>query len=119
MIYFELYLKTLAENISTEKSFSQFSPYPGIVHDIAIVVNEEYTAKKVIGVIRQIKSDILKDIRLFDVYSGSQVPEGKKSLAFRLLFQSGERTLTEDEAKETRDEVIALLEEKIGAKIRT
>ncbi len=119
VIYFELYLKTLAENISTEKSFSQFSPYPGIVHDIAIVVNEEYTAKKVIGVIRQIKSDILKDIRLFDIYSGSQVPEGKKSLAFRLLFQSGERTLTEDEAKETRDEVIALLEEKIGAKIRT
>lgn len=61
---------------------------------------------------------MLKNVEIFDLYQGERIPEDKKSLAFRLVFQAGDRTLTDEEVNEKIDGIIRELEEKFSAKIR-
>jgi len=61
---------------------------------------------------------VLREARVFDVYRGEQVGEGRKSVAIHLSFQSPERTLTDDEAAELRGRIVAALTEKFGAELR-
>ncbi len=62
--------------------------------------------------------DLLEDIRLFDVYTGEQVGEGKRSLAYALRFRAPDRTLTVEEATAARDAAVAALAERHGATLR-
>ena len=63
--------------------------------------------------------ELLEDVRLFDVYSGAQVGEGRRSLAFALRFRAPDRTLTLEEAGAARDRAVALAGERCGAALRT
>ncbi len=118
VIYFEIDLSVLVENLSAIKSYQSVPIYPGISIDIAIVVDDKYTVGDVIQTINESKIELLKSIRLFDIYTGTQIPPGKKSMAFRLQFQSEERTLTEEEVIEVRGDIIKILDNKIGAQLR-
>jgi phenylalanyl-tRNA synthetase beta chain len=92
--------------------------FPAVTQDLALVVDQDLPAGEVMGVIGAAGGDLLVATTLFDVYRGPQVPEGKKSLAFSLVFQSAERTLTEEEASSRREAVVAALAARFGASLR-
>ena len=94
------------------------SSYPALHQDIALVVDEDVPAEQVRRVVAAGGGDLLEDVELFDVYRSAQLGEGKKSLAFSLLFRAGDRTLTDEEANERRLAAADLAKEKFGAEMR-
>jgi phenylalanyl-tRNA synthetase beta chain len=91
------------------------SKYPPVVRDIAMLVNAHITSQALLDAIGEEKSTIIQDVRIFDLYQGSNVPEGKKSLAFRVVMQDTERTLTDAEADAARDALVELWGRRFGA----
>ncbi len=94
------------------------SAFPAVNLDVALVVDAGIEASAVTDALAAGGGELLESVRLFDVYTGSQVPEGKKSLAFALVVRSVDRTLTAAEANEVRDGAIALAADRAGAVIR-
>ncbi|WP_305091531.1 phenylalanine--tRNA ligase subunit beta [Prescottella sp. R16] len=96
----------------------RISPFPAVLQDVAVVVDATVPAADVEAALRTGGGDLLEDIRLFDVFEGEQVGEGRKSLAFALRFRGTDRTLTEDEASVARDAAVAAATEAVGAVLR-
>lgn len=94
------------------------SKFPAVVQDLALVVDDDLPAETLRDEIRRAGQDLLADVTVFDLYRGPQVPEGKKSIAFSLCFQAGDRTLTEEEASRRRDGILKAVGEKLGATLR-
>lgn len=91
---------------------------PAIYEDIALIVPEETPADEVLAVIVAAGGDLLKDVTLFDVYRGKSIPEGTKSLAYSLTYQTDERTLKDKEAAQVRTKIVKAAEKRLGAKLR-
>jgi phenylalanyl-tRNA synthetase beta chain len=92
-----------------------FSTYPLAKEDVALVVDASVPAGAVEAALREGAGELLESVRLFDVYTGAQVGEGRKSLAFALRFRAPDRTLTEEETAAARDAAVALAAERTGA----
>jgi phenylalanyl-tRNA synthetase beta chain len=92
-----------------------FSSYPVAKEDVALVVDADLPAATLERTLREGAGELLESVRLFDVYTGAQIGEGKKSLAFALRFRAPDRTLTESEIAAARDAAIALAVERHGA----
>jgi phenylalanyl-tRNA synthetase beta chain len=93
--------------------------YPAILIDLAIVVDAAQDAAAVEYSIRRAGGSETRNVRLFDVYAGPQVPQGKKSLAYALELQVPERTLTDQDAGAVKERIMQELEERFGARLRT
>jgi phenylalanyl-tRNA synthetase beta chain len=93
----------------------ELSSYPVAKVDVALVVPDEVTVAELTATLREGAGDLLEQVRLFDVYTGDQVGEGKRSLAFALRFRAPDRTLTDDEVKAARDTAVALAAERHAA----
>lgn len=91
------------------------SPFPAVFQDISLIVAEDVAAAAVVDAVRDGAGDLLEDVRLFDVYTGPQIGDGRKSLALALRFRATDRTLTEDEASASRDAAVAAAVERVGA----
>ena len=94
------------------------SPFPAVFQDLSLVVGEEVPAQGVIDAVRAGAGDLLEDIALFDVYTGPQIGDGRKSLTLALRFRATDRTLTEDEASAARDAAVAAAADRFGAVLR-
>ena len=94
------------------------SPFPAVFQDLSLVVGEEVAAQGVIDAVRAGAGDLLEDIALFDVYTGPQIGDGRKSLTLALRFRAADRTLTEDEASAARDAGVAAAADRLGAVLR-
>ena len=92
--------------------------YPATYQDVALVVDHNVVAAEVQHTLQQAAGELLEHIGLFDVYAGTGIEEGKKSLAFNLRFRAADRTLTTDEASEARLAAIAAAEATHGAVLR-
>ena len=91
---------------------------PPVLEDIALILDESIPAAQVEVLIRQTGGKVLTDVKLFDVYRGSQIGAGKKSLAYSLTYQA-EKTLTDKEAAAIRNKIVRRLENELGAKLRS
>ena len=94
------------------------SRFPAVVEDIALIVDEAVPAATVQALIDQTGGKQLVGAHLFDLYRGDQVGAGKKSLAYRLSYQSEERTLTDKDAAKLRNKIVKRLEREVGAVLR-
>lgn len=94
------------------------SSYPGLHQDIALVVDEDVPAEQVRRIVEEGAGELLEEVKLFDIYRSGQLGEGKKSLAFSLLFRAADRTLTDEEANEHRLAAAELAAERVGAEMR-
>jgi phenylalanyl-tRNA synthetase beta chain len=83
------------------------SPYPPVLQDVALVVDAAVPAAELTATLRRGAGELLEDVRLFDVYTGDQIGEGNRSLAFALRFRAPDRTLTAAEATAARDAAVA------------
>jgi len=94
------------------------SPFPPLLQDVALVVEDTVAALEVQEALRAGAGELLEDIWLFDVYTGAQVGTGQRSLAFALRFRAGDRTLTEHDAAAARDAAVAEAGRRVGALLR-
>ena len=92
--------------------------FPPVRQDIAVVVDAGTPAGEVVAHVRDSGGDLLATCRVFDVYEGPQVGEGRKSLAIHLVFQAPDRTLTDEEADAARERIVDALSERFGATLR-
>jgi phenylalanyl-tRNA synthetase beta chain len=95
------------------------SSYPPVLLDVALVVDVSVPAAEVSDVLRVGSGELLEHLSLFDVYTGAQVSEGKRSLAYSLRFRAPDRTLTREEATAARDAAVSLAAQRFGAALRT
>jgi len=103
---------------TTGHKMSQPVPrFPSTARDLALVVNTETTHQQVQDIIRSFP--LVSEVKIFDVYSGKQVPAGKKSLAYRVIYQSPTHTLTDEEVDEVQEKMVTKLSRELGATLRT
>jgi phenylalanyl-tRNA synthetase beta chain len=114
----DLDLDALAARTVRVARYVPFSSYPAVREDLAVIVDEAVTADAVAAVIRQSAGKLLVDLGLFDVYRGSQVASGRKSLAWRLTFQAPDKTLTSEVTANARGRIAAALAKVLGAELR-
>ncbi|MBN9326391.1 MAG: phenylalanine--tRNA ligase subunit beta, partial [Cellulomonas sp.] len=100
------------------------STFPVAKEDVALVVDAAVPAADVLAAVRDGAAsspagDVLEDVRLFDVYVGDQVGEGRRSLAFSLRLRASDRTLTAAETAEVRNAVVATAQARFGAELRS
>ena len=108
-------LKTLYNDKIVFKAISKF---PAIERDIALLVDKNLPSQDIVDCIKEFGGEFLKKVSLFDVYEGSQVETGKKSIAYNLVFVSDERTLLVEEIDKIIQDVLKALREKLGAVLR-
>ena len=101
-----------------EATYVPLPKYPAVTRDLAILCREEVTVGEAEAVITQAAGKLLRNIRLFDVYRGTGVPEGKKSLAFSLELRADDRTLTDTDSETVTKNVLSALESQLGAVLR-
>jgi len=95
------------------------SRYPPVVRDMALLVDAAVAAEALLEAMTAEKPAIVSQVEVFDLYQGPSLPAGKKSLAFRVVMQDTERTLTDAEADAARDALVALLGRRFSATLRT
>jgi phenylalanyl-tRNA synthetase beta chain len=91
------------------------SPFPAVFQDVSLIVGADVAAQSVVDAVRDGAGELLEDVRLFDVYTGPQIGEGRKSLTLALRFRAADRTLTEDEASAARDAAVKSAADRVGA----
>ncbi|MCB8943566.1 MAG: phenylalanine--tRNA ligase subunit beta [Ardenticatenaceae bacterium] len=114
----ELDVDTIISNIPFAYPFAAISPYPAIREDLAVVVDKDVAATAVESTIRRAGGFLLQEVQLFDLYEGSQLPPGKKSLAYHLTFQAPDKTLTDKNVSKNRQRIISQLQKELGATLR-
>jgi len=113
---FEIEASALSEG--RVPKFEPLSRYPSIRRDIALVVDEAISAAEVLDCIRLSGSEYLTNIELFDVYVGEGIDSGRKSLALGLTLQDLSRTLKDNEIEQELDQILSVLNNKLGATLR-
>ena len=114
----ELNLSALMELRLPDPTYTPLPKYPAVMRDLALVCDEAVTVAQAEGVITDAAGKLLRSVKLFDIYRGTGVPEGKKSMAFSLELRSDERTLTDADSEGVMSKVLAALKEKLNAVLR-
>ena len=96
----------------------QVSPFPAVFQDVSLVVPADVPAQAVADAVREGAGELLEDMQLFDVFTGPQIGENRKSLTFALRFRAPDRTLTEDDASAARDAAVRRAVVAVGAELR-
>jgi phenylalanyl-tRNA synthetase beta chain len=117
VIGFEIDAATL--QVAPLPAVSMPSRFPPVTRDIALLVDANVGVQALLDAIAAERPRIVQDVRLFDLYQGPNLPGGKKSLAFRVVMQDTERTLTDAEADSARDALVALWGRRFAATLRT
>ena len=115
---FEINLTKLLEMKTGKMKFKEISIYPEIKKDIAILINKKITADEISKVIKANGGKLLIDSEVFDVYEGKNLPEGKRSIAYSLIFGANDRTLTDEEVNPIIEKIISGLEKTYDAELR-
>ncbi len=118
VFFVEMNVDLLIKFISDEKKYKSIGKYPYIEKDLALVLENRVPADEVIAFINQHGGKLLRNVDIFDVYSGEKILSGTKSLAFRLRFQSDERTLKDKEVDQIFKRIINKSEHQFNASLR-
>jgi phenylalanyl-tRNA synthetase beta chain len=116
---FELDLADLFAAAHEPVVYRDVITYPAVRQDIAVSVPQEVTAGDLVAAAREAGGEELREIKIFDVYRGDQVGQGRKSIAFSVTYQSAERTLTEEDATRLRQAIVSALGKRFSAELRS
>jgi phenylalanyl-tRNA synthetase beta chain len=118
IVVFELDIDMLLQLVPEKITYRQIPKYPSIERDIAIIMDEGLSSAQVAEWLRRYGSEFIENVELFDHYRGKNIPQGKKSLAFRITYRSPDRTLTDDEIETIHGELIKYILKKTGGELR-
>ena len=122
LVGFEIFLDNLTlpeKTLNDLKVKFLFSDYQKSERDFAFIVNKDVNAQDLINSISSIDKSLVKDVKVFDVYQGENIPENQKSIAISVTIQSFEKTLNETDLEKINNLIIKTVENKTGAKIRS
>ena len=108
----------LARHVNLLRPHSPVSRFPMVERDLALVLNDDVAAMRVENVLRSAGGELLREARVFDVYKGAPIPEGQKSVAIALRFQSNERTLKDEETEDLMTRLRQAAQSELGATLR-
>ena len=114
----EINLDKLLAKRTGKMKFKEISKFPSIKKDLGFVMNKNIESKDIETVIKKAAGSLLTNIEVFDVYTGENVGEDEKSIAYSLTFMDAKKTLTEEEVSVVFDKVIEMVESKCEAKLR-
>ena len=115
---FELDVAQLLEAANDDVRYADVITFPAVRQDLAFSVPDAVAAGDLVAAAHEAAGPELREMRAFDVYRGDQVGAGRKSIAFSVSFQSGERTLSDEDAAALREKIVAALAERFGAELR-
>jgi len=113
----EIDLERARRNAGRPKAYQTISRFPIVPRDIALIVNEETTYQQITDIVQNFP--LVKETVLFDLYRGEQIPQGKKSFALRITYQSPGRTLTDEEVEQVQKQMLDKLNQKLSAILRS
>jgi phenylalanyl-tRNA synthetase beta chain len=113
----EIDLEKLLARIVGARGYQSIPRFPSVIRDIALVIDEQVSYRAVEQAIQSFP--LVAKVTLFDLYRGEQIPEGKKSFAIRIVYQSPSHTLTDEEVDRTQEEMLAILRMELGATLRS
>jgi phenylalanyl-tRNA synthetase beta chain len=114
---FSVDLGLIAQAAPRVSTFEPFALVPPLREDIAVTLPEDLSAAQLLAAVRAAAGEVLEDVRVFDVYTGEQVGEGRRSLALALAFRARERTLTDEDVAPARERIVAAVRE-LGGELR-
>lgn len=115
---FELDVDTLMDLAFGYKTFKPLPIYPAVVRDVAVVIDKGVPSQMILEAIKSMGTKVIEDVSVFDVYCGRGIPEGKRGMAFRIVYRSGEKTLTDEEVNTIHQQVVKGLMDRFGAELR-
>jgi len=122
LVGFEIFidnLKITKKSLNDQKSKFEVSDYQKSERDFAFIVDKNFISQDLVDVIYNVDKKLIKEVKIFDVYQGENIPEDKKSIAINVSIQSNEKTLKEQDLDLLNKSIIELVEKKTGAKIRS
>ena len=122
LIIFEIYLDRLKDNklkLKDQKSNFIYSDFQKSERDFAFIVDKNIKAQDLISIITSVDKDLIRSVKVFDIYEGENIPINKKSIALNVTIQSSEKTLNEKDLEKINNSIISTVETKSGAKIRS
>ena len=114
----EIDLDKLLDKKVGKMKYKEFSKFPSVKKDLAVVVDKNVTSAEIAMTIKKAAGSALSNIEVFDVYTGKGIEENKKSIAYSLTFEKMDRTLTDEEINASIEKIIDMLEKKLGAMLR-
>ena len=116
---FELDLEKLLEYAPRRITINALPRFPAVERDVALLVDRDFASQQVIHWIKDLGEALIEHVKVFDQYLGAPVPEGKKSLAYRISYRAGDRTLTDAEINELHQGLVERLGRTFGAERRS
>lgn len=110
IVLFDIDFEKLQKLSSEEHEYQVISPYPSAVRDIALLVPQDVLAEEALNKINTAGGKIVRDVDLFDIYQGKSLPDNKKNLAFHIVYQAADRTLSSEEIDDLHQKIINTLE---------
>jgi len=114
----ELDLMRVVQYCPRRVIFRALPRFPAVSRDIAVVVDDEFQAQRVLDVVRDVAEPLVEDVSVFDQYTGSPIPAGKKSLAYTIAYRAPNRTLTDDEVNAMHERIVARLVQRLPLEVR-
>ncbi|NLL31270.1 MAG: phenylalanine--tRNA ligase subunit beta [Clostridiales bacterium] len=114
----ELDLDGLFNYAKIEKSYKPLPKFPAVTRDMALIVDDEILVQEIEDTIRRAGGNLVEKVKLFDIYKGSQIPDGKKSIAYSIAYRDNKKTLTDNDVNKVHDKILRSLEHKLGAILR-
>jgi phenylalanyl-tRNA synthetase beta chain len=115
---FEVDLDRVLSHADAVPQYVDLTSFPALRLDLAVALPEDVPAATVVAAVREAGGRLLTDARVFDLYRGEQVGEGRKSLALSLAFRAPDRTLTDEDVAPLRDRIVDALRESLGGELR-
>jgi len=119
---FEIFLDNIPESrkkIREAKPQFVVSDYQKVVRDFAFVIDEKYSSGEIISLVKKINKELIKEVKIFDVYQGDNIAPGKKSIAFNVVLEPKDKTLKEKDIDEVSKKIISTVQETTGATLRS
>lgn len=114
----EVYLDKIFNFYKSDKKYKQIPKYPSVTFDLNVVVDEDVLVQDIEKIIKSKSGNILESLNIFDIYRGSQVPEGKKSVSYSIIFRDRSKTLNDKEINKLIEIILNALKLSLGAELR-
>lgn len=118
IVVFEINLEPLLSGSTDVVQYAEIPRYPSVERDVAVVVDEAIPSSRIQDLIRTYPSHFIADVSVFDYFRGGNIPEGKKSLAYNIIYRSKERTLRDEEIEELHASIVAYIIQQTGGELR-
>lgn len=114
----EIKFKEVVDLAKEDKKYKPLPKFPSVKRDLAIILDKDIPAGNIEEIARDLGGELLEEFKIFDIYTGDQIEDSKKSIAFSLIYRASDRTLTEKEINKIQEKIIDEIKDKLNGQLR-